>query len=125
LMPLQSFFKAASFSVRLKRRFSAPAIPLPNTARSVGQDLARQRQPRSGLVLTGASTVSRSNGRRLLAWPGHGSFRGLTTQPQHGIGRLAPLCPERGSPERGRSEESGVAKPRPGWDRDPPLRRKA
>src|SRR5271157_1321955 len=50
-----SFLPARGFSVRLKRRFPAPAIHLPDIARSVGQDLARQRQPRSGLVLTEAS----------------------------------------------------------------------
>src|SRR5271165_2468803 len=81
-----SFLPARGFSVRLKRRFPAPAIHLPDIARSVGQDLARQRQPRSGLVLTEASTVSRSSGWRLLSLPDHGSFRGLTRQPQHGIG---------------------------------------
>src|SRR5271166_6321044 len=68
------------------RGFPAPAIHLPDIARSVGQDLARQRQPRSGLVLTEASRVSRSSGWRLLSLPDHGSFRGLTRQPQHGIG---------------------------------------
>ena len=35
------FPKQARFSVRLKRRFPARAISLPNTARSFGQDLAR------------------------------------------------------------------------------------
>jgi hypothetical protein len=60
----KAFSKQASFSVRLKRRFPAPAINLPDAARSFGQDLARQRQPPSGVVLTEASTASPSNGRR-------------------------------------------------------------
>ena len=38
--------------------------------RNFGQDLARQRQPRSGIVLTEASTMSGSNGRRLTPVPG-------------------------------------------------------
>ncbi len=43
-------------------------------------------------------------------------------QPQHGIGgRLAPLCPERGRTGAHRNGELGVARPRPGWDRLPPL----
>jgi hypothetical protein len=57
----QAFLKHVSFSVRWKRRFPAPAIYLPDAARSFGQDLARQRQPQSGVVLTEASTASRSN----------------------------------------------------------------
>ena len=65
--------QSGKVSVRLKRRFPAPAINLPDAARSFGQDLARQRQPPSGVVLTEASTASSSNRRRLLSWPRHGS----------------------------------------------------
>ena len=101
----EAFLKHVSFSVRLKRRFPAPAIYLPDTARSLGQDLARQRQPQRGVVLTEASTGSRSNGRRLL------SCQVMVLSAVFGSrnmasGRAAPLCPERGHPEGAATKDS-------------------
>ena len=55
------FSKARQFFCSVEAPFSCPAIYLPDAARSFGQDLARQRQPQSGVVLTEASTASRSN----------------------------------------------------------------
>ena len=96
----QAFLKHVSFSVRWKRHFPAPAIYLPDAA-----------QPRSRLGAPAPTAKRRGldggehgvtlKRRRLLSWPGNGSFRGLLTAATWHQGEGAPRCPERGHHKRG------------------------
>jgi len=81
----------------------------------------RRRRVASLTATSTASRLPRSGPFHVL--PGHGSFRGLSGSASRNLasGRLAPLCPERGQLDNERrSEELGVAIPRPGWDASPP-----